>query len=264
VKNIIDINGIITTAAGISFRIDAKKGDRTVFELFAARLDSPLDGVLILRDKKGKIIAQNDDTPQGIDLDLCCRQTDPLLDVTFPADGEYTLQLLSRNTVSGKDHFYTLQIRPPKPSVTAVSGSSVLFLDKQGVGKLRIFIQRKDGFNGEVTITSPQLTAIGKAVIPAGKNSGEFKFFLTNALKKNQIIELDIRAEYMVNGKKHTVSVIPAEEAMQAFAYTHLIVAKKFYCCTVRPAAHLLKKKKTSAKAQGKTPAKPQNKAKKK
>ncbi len=249
VKNGIDITGIIDSPDGVSFRIKAKKDERAVFELFAARLDSPLDGVLILKDKKGNIIAQNDDCPQTIDLDLCRRQSDPLLDVTFPADGIYTLQLFSRNTISGKDHFYTLQIRSPEPSVVAVSGTSTLSLNRQGEGKMRFFIQRKDGFNGEVTISSPQLTAIGKAVIPAGENSGEFRFFLTDAPKKNQIIELNIHAEYEVNGKKHSVQVIPADEAMQAFAYTHLVAAGKFYCYTIRPAAHLLKKEKSPAKA---------------
>ena len=256
VKGGIDIKGVLTKTDGCTFRIKAGKGEKVVFELFAARLDSPLDGVLVLRDSKGKVIAQNDDSPEAIDLDLCRRQTDPRLNVTFPADGTYTLQLFSRNTISGNDHFYTLQIRSPKPSVTAVTGSSVLYLDKQGIGKMRVFLQRKDGFKGEVTITSPQLKAIGKAVIPAGKNSGDFRFFLANAPKKNQIIELDVKAEYVVNGKKHTVSVIPAEEAMQAFAYTHLIVARKLYCSTIQPAAHLLKKKNAPAKKPAATPPK--------
>ena len=241
-KNGMDIKGVLATPAGISFKVRAPKGERVIFELFAARLDSPLDGVLTIRDPSGKIIAQNDDCPQSFDLDLCRRQVDPLLDVTFPADGVYTLQLQSRNTFNGDDHFYTLQIRPPCPGVIAVSGTSVLALNRQGVGKMRFYIHRKDGFAGEVKITSPMLTPIGNPVIPAGQNSGECTFFLTNAPKKNQIIQLEINAEYVVDGKKYTIPVIPAEEAMQAFAYTHLVVAKNFYCFTLRPAAYLLKK----------------------
>ena len=97
-------------------------------------------------------------------------------------------------------------------------------------------------------ITSPQLTAIGKAVIPAGKQSGDVRFYLTNAPKKNQPITLKLNAEFTVDGKKYIVPVIPAEETMQAFAYTHLLAAEKFYCYTIRPAAHLLKKKKAPAK----------------
>ena len=247
-KKGVDIRGVLRNQQGVSFKVKAVKGQRAIFELFAARLDSPLDGVLVLLDAAGKVIAENDDFAQSLDLDLCRRQTDSLLDVTFPADGVYTLQLYSRTAFSDNDHFFTLQMRAPQPSVIAVSGSSVLALKRNGEGKLHIHIQRKDGFNGEVKITSPQLTAIGKAVIPAGKQSGDVRFYLTNAPKKNQPITLKLNAEYTVDGKKYIVPVIPAEETMQAFAYTHLLAAEKFYCYTIRPAAHLVKKKKAPAK----------------
>ncbi|MBO5668555.1 MAG: hypothetical protein J6S43_05455 [Lentisphaeria bacterium] len=233
-KNGLDIKGYLDSPAGISFRISGCKGERTIFELFAARLDSPLDGVLVLRDEQGKIIAQNDDFPQNINLDLCRRPVDPLLDVTFPADGNYFLQLFPRGSSTGKDHSYTLQIRPPEPSVTVAAANSVLALNGKGVGKMRFMLRREDGFNGEVEIVSPQLTAVDRALIPAGEDSGEFSFYLTDPPKKSRIIQLEIFAEYTVNGKKISVPVIPADEAMQAFAYTHLVAAGKFYCFTIR------------------------------
>lgn len=255
-KGSIDICGRLTTPDGAEFKIRAKKDERIVFEVFAARLDSPLDGVLTLSDSTGKVIAVNDDFPQNIDLDICRRQCDPLLDVTFPVDGVYTLKLTSRNSFRGSDHFYTLQIRSPQPTVIAVAGVSVLSFNRQGVGKMRFYIQRKDGYNGEATISSPQLKAIGKAVIPADKNSGEFSFFFANNARNGQITELDFYAEIMVDGKKRMIPVIPAEESMQAFAYTHLVVADKFYCRVVRPAAHIVKG--LPAPAKGKTPPAPQ------
>ncbi len=248
IKNGVDIKGVLRDPKGVSFKIKASKGERAIMELFAARLDSPLDGVLILRDAKGTILAENDDFPQSLDLDLCRRQTDPLLDITFPADGVYTVQLYSRTAFTGNDHFFTLQIRPPQPSVIAVAGSSVLALKRNGEGTMRFYLQRKDGFNGAVTITSPQLTAIGKAVIPAGKQSGDIRFRLTNPPKKNRVIKLEMNAEFTVDGQKYVVPVIPAEETMQAFAYTHLLAADAFYCYTIRPAAHWQKKKKAPAK----------------
>ena len=247
-KKGLDIKDVLHNQNGVSFKIKAAKGDRAIFELFAARMDSPLDGVLVLRDAKGKVIAENDDYAQSLDLDLCRRQTDSLLDVTFPADGVYTLQLFSRTAFTGNDHFFTLQMRAPQPSVIAVAGSSVLAMNRNGEGKIRVYIHRKDGYNGEVKITSPQLTAIGKAVIPADKQSSDVRFYLTNAPKKNQVIKLDLNAEYTMNGMRHVIPVIPAEETMQAFAYTHLLAADSFYCYSIRPAAYLVKKKKAPAK----------------
>ena len=53
--------------------------------------------------------------------------------------------------------------------------------------------------------------------------------------RKNHIMQLNFNAEYSVNGKKYSVPVIPADETMQAFAYTHLVAAENFYCYTMRP-----------------------------
>lgn len=231
----LDILGEIRNSKGDTYSIEAKKGDHLIFETFAARLDSPLDTVLVLRDKKGKLIAENDDTAQELDLDLCRRQTDSRLDVTFPADGVYSLSLRSRNTPGKKDHHYTLQICKPEPSVLAVSGTTVLDLNRFAVGRMRFYIQRNNGFKGDVYITSPQLRPVGKNLIPAGKNNALLSFVLANPPRKNQIIPLSFFAEYKVNGKKHSVKVIPAEETMQAFAYTHLLAADRFYCYTIQP-----------------------------
>ena len=175
-------------------------------------------------------------------MDLCRRQTDSKLDITFPADGIYTLQLQSRNTPGEKDYFYLLQFRQPTPSVMAVSGGSVLDLNRSGVGKMRFYVQRKDGFKGNITITSPRLKALGNAIIPAEKNSTEIYFCFRDPKQKNQVVSLTFQAEYMVNGKKKITQVIPADETMQAFAYTHLLTAERFYCYGMRFRKQKLKK----------------------
>lgn len=233
-KNDIDIKGEITSPEGKIFQIQAEKGERLIFEVFAARLDSPLDSCLALYTPKGTLIAENDDNPSKLDLDICRRQTDSLLDVTFKESGIYTLKLCSR-TSDLKNNFYTLQIRKPKPSVIAIAGMSVLDFDKKGFGKMRFYIERLDGFKGKVKITSPQLKATNNTIIEADKDSLAAIFYLKNPPRKNQIITLDFNAEYTINGKKYIVPVIPADETMQAFAYTHLVAAEKFYCFSMRP-----------------------------
>ncbi|MBE6355597.1 MAG: hypothetical protein E7058_00610 [Lentisphaerae bacterium] len=252
----VDISGVLNPLHYITtkFVVHARKGERKIFEVFAARLDSPLDSVLTIRNMKGQVIAENDDIPTGLDLDLNRRQTDSKIDVTFPETGSYLIELSPRTRLTGREGFYTLQIRPPEPSLTAASGSSVLELNRQGVGKMRFHIQRKDGFAGDVTITSPQLVPVGKNQIAAGENFAELSFKVTAPPRKSQIIELQIYAEYTVNGKKYTVPVIPAEETMQAFAYTHLLAAEKFYCFThPAPTKEIPVRKKQIKKAPAKT-----------
>ena len=233
-QNGIDIKGRITSVNGKTFKIQAAKNERLIFEVFAARLDSPLDSVLVLRDENREIIAENDDAPSKLDLDICRRQTDSKIDITFPANGIYSLELRPR-TSNCKDNFYTLQIRRPEPSVLAVSGMSVLDFDRKGFGKMRFYIKRKDGFSGEVKITSPQLKAAKNSIIKPDKDSIEIIFYMKKPPRKNHIMQLNFNAEYSVNGKKYSVPVIPADETMQAFAYTHLVAAENFYCYTMRP-----------------------------
>lgn len=61
------------------FRFTAKQGQRITLDLFAARLDSPLDGNLILKAADGRVLASNGDY----------YGRDPFLDYVFEADGEY-------------------------------------------------------------------------------------------------------------------------------------------------------------------------------
>ena len=57
-------------------------------------------------------------------------------------------------------------------------------------------------------------------------------------------MELTFSAGYTVNDRQMTgIPVTPADEAMQAFAYTHLLVADKFYCYPVRIPAPPKKRK---------------------
>ncbi len=56
------VNGRIATPGEQDFfRIDARAGEEIIAEVFARRLDSPLDSVLRLTDAAGKQLAFNDD-----------------------------------------------------------------------------------------------------------------------------------------------------------------------------------------------------------
>lgn len=253
----LEIRGVVDSPAGKVYAVNARQGERVIFELAASRIDSPLDGVLTLRDKKGNVIAQNDDAPQPVDFDICRRHTDPVLDVTFEEEGIYYLTVSDRTSADGKDYFYCLQMRPPMPSAVVASGSSVMDFNKQGIGKLKFFVHRKDGFNGEVKITSPDLIAVGKAVIPADKSEAELQFKLKNPPRRNQVMTFKVFAEYAVRAGEYKVPVMPADETMQAFAYTHLVAAENFYCFSMRPPQS---GKKPAAKKTAKTVRKTEQK----
>jgi hypothetical protein len=83
------------------FKIEAKKGERLLIEVWAERLDSRLDGRVIVTDAAGRELSSNNDY----------FGRDPLADFTAPADGEYFVGLsdvLYRG--GGASYFYRLLV----------------------------------------------------------------------------------------------------------------------------------------------------------
>ncbi len=82
------------------FRFTAKKDERLLVEVWAERLDSRLDGRLIVTDAEGRELESN-------------RQhfgRDPFVDFIAPADGEFFLGLSDILYRGGSDYFYRLLI----------------------------------------------------------------------------------------------------------------------------------------------------------
>src|SRR5439155_24290682 len=73
------VNGTSDQGREDVFRFAAKKGQWTVIECFAQRLDSQLDGVLALTDAAGRQLASNGDY----------FGQDPLVEFVAPKDGDY-------------------------------------------------------------------------------------------------------------------------------------------------------------------------------
>lgn len=95
------INGRIFPRENIdiySFR--ARKGETVRCEVQAARLGSPLDARLEVRDPQGRRIAENDDHFGA----------DPLIVFTPPADGEYQVRIHDTQNLGGQAHVYRLTL----------------------------------------------------------------------------------------------------------------------------------------------------------
>ena len=79
------------------FRFEGRAGDTIVAEVYARRLDSPLDSVLKLTDASGKQLAFNDDhEDKGAGLDT--HYADSYITATLPADGAFYITWATRST----------------------------------------------------------------------------------------------------------------------------------------------------------------------
>ncbi len=96
------INGKLRGYDQDFYRFQAKKGERLVLEVEARRAGSAVDPMLRVFDAAGKEIARNDDAP-GLGVDA-------RLEVTFPGDGEYVVQVHDSKFSAQAQNFYRLKI----------------------------------------------------------------------------------------------------------------------------------------------------------
>jgi hypothetical protein len=91
------------------FHVRGKKGEEVEFRCVARSLRSPLDPVLVARDERGRRLAVNDD---GAGFDSVLR-------VTWPADGEYSVEVADLLRAGGDDHFFRLEAGPRSDAESA-------------------------------------------------------------------------------------------------------------------------------------------------
>ena len=92
--------GTIGSAGDVDcFRFDARKGQRLVFDVGAARTGSALDATVAFYDASGRELAANNDT----------HGADPFLAVDVPADGSYTLEVRDLQYRGGGGYAYRIQ-----------------------------------------------------------------------------------------------------------------------------------------------------------
>jgi hypothetical protein len=82
------------------FRVSLKKDQRIQADCWAQRLDSRLDGTLVILDASGSEVARS----------RSVFREDPFIDFVAPADGDYVVQLFDQSYRGGEDYFYRLKL----------------------------------------------------------------------------------------------------------------------------------------------------------
>ncbi len=132
----VTINGRIGQSGEVdTYRLKVKAGDKIRARVEADSLGSWLDSVLAIRDEKGAILAENDDsrTSSPPDRPRTVSVTgnpvlspDSTVDYEVKADGILTIELADRFGDGGPEYGYRLAIGPTRPdfSVTLLLGNA--------------------------------------------------------------------------------------------------------------------------------------------
>ena len=210
------------------FRFEGRAGDEVVAEVYARRLDSPLDSVLKLTDETGKQLAFNDDNEdKGAGLNT--HYADSWLHTTLPATGSYYLHIGDSQRQGGPEYGYRLRISPPRPDFALrVVPSSVNVRGGMRV-PLTVYALRRDGFSNEIAVVlkdAPPGFTLDGALVPAGQN--QVRLTLSAPPRPTlDPISVSLEGQATIQGKQVIHPAVPAEDMMQAFAYRHLVPAKE-------------------------------------
>lgn len=231
------VNGRIATAGDVDiFRFTGQAGDEITAEVYARRLNSPLDALLRLTDATGKVIDWNDDhvvKDSYLHKDivgLTTHHADSYLVAKLPKAGTYYVHLADSQHHGGDAFGYRLHVGPKQPDFAIRVTPSSLTIPAGSVVPVTVHVLRKNGFDGEIDVAlkdAPDGFKLEGGRIPAGCN--RIRMTLAGPLKPlNQPVELKLQASANVTGKTMTRVVVPAEDRMQAFLYRHLVPSEQW------------------------------------
>jgi len=224
------VNGRVNQSGEVEvFKFEGHAGQPIVAEVFARRLDSPLDSFLRLTDAAGKQIAFNDDfEDKGTGLET--HHADSYLTATLPADGKYFIHLTDTQGQGGPEFAYRLRLGGPQPDFALRVVPSSLSLRAGLSAPVTVFALRRDGFTNAIDLNlkiAPPGFSLSGAKIPAGQDKAQFTLKAPpEATEKPVAITLEGHA--LIGGRLVAHDASPAEDMMQAFFYRHLVPSKEF------------------------------------
>ncbi len=211
------------------FRFEGKAGGEIVAEVFARRLDSPLDSTLRITDAAGHQLAFNDDYDDK-GAGLLTHQADSRVSFKLPADGVYFVTLADGQNQGGPEYAYRLHIGPPRPDFELRVVPSSINVRAGANTLLTVYALRRDGFNGEIVVglrDAPWGFALSGARIPA--NQDKVPITLTVPFgAQDEIVDLTMMGVATIGGQSVARTAVPAEDMMQAFAYRQLVTQREF------------------------------------
>jgi hypothetical protein len=218
------------------FVFKAQAGQTLVMEVYARRLDSPLDSILTLFNSKGEELAENDDNVDAIES-LVTHHADSRLVYTFPAVGDYVLRIRDVQGNGGEEYAYRLVIAPPRPDFALRITPDSARIGRGDTAVIAVTSVRKDGYGGPIQLAVQNLPpgfAASDGVVPAGQDQA--RLTITAPRDASVPVFSPTIVGTATIGKETVVRKAEgAESVMQAFSYTHVVPAKEYLVAVLEP-----------------------------
>ena len=223
------INGRITEGGDSDvFSFEGRGGSAVVAEVYARRLNSPLDSTLRLTDATRRQLAANDDR-EDKGAGLTTHHADSYLRFTLPADGTYYVHIADAQNKGGTEYGYRLRISSPRPDFELRIVPSSINVRGGATAPLAVHALRKDGFVGDIALVlkdAPTGVALSGGWVPADQETVRVTLTVPPTPTEKPL-SLSLEGRATIDGREVVHPVVPAEDMMQAFFYRHLVPAKE-------------------------------------
>lgn len=218
------------------FQFNGRAKERIVAEVWARRLDSPLDSVLTLTDAGGKVLAFCDDR-EDLAAGVNTHHADSYLMATLPADGTYFVHLGDTARQGGKEYGYRLRLSAPQPDFELRVVPSSVGLPVNATAAVSVYAVRKDGFAGPIRLALQNPPAgISAAPVTLAPNQNVVRLVLkSSAGSTGAPVRLSVVGRTKVGVTEIVREAVPAEDRMQAFLWRHLVPARELQALVVNP-----------------------------
>ena len=210
------------------YRFPGRAGQEIVAEIYARRLDSPLDSNLALTDACGRQIAFNDDH-EDPGSGLNTHHADSYLRARLTADGVYFLTVADTQHKGGETFAYRLRISATRPDFELRAVPSRIVMRSNGSATVTVHAIRRDGFAGDIRfrLASPVEGFSIKGGTLIGTQTVARLTVSTKLAETDTPVPLIIHGVADIGGEKVSREVVGAEDRMQAFLWRHLVPAQE-------------------------------------
>lgn len=218
------ISDSLTSNAKIKrYRLYAEAKQPVIVELIGRRNGSRIDAVMRLRDQYGKVVAKADDTEDPMQ-GLMTFHADPVLKYKPKRTEVLILEVEDLHQGYGEGYHYLLRRHKQMPSFNAFVSPANITVPAGGTSSFRVDIEGKVKLPVDLIVDG----------LPSGfttsslKIRGTRKWNVSVTAPKGADIErfpIEVKIEYPTPDGPMQADVVPADNMMQAFYYTHHIQA---------------------------------------
>ena len=205
------------------YRISAYEDEEIIVELIGRRNGSRIDAVMRLRDEAGNILARADDTEDPIQ-GLMTFHADPILKYKPEFSEQLILEVEDLHRGYGKDYHYLLRRHRQLPSFNAFVSPANITIPSGGTAAFRVDVKGRlkrpadlvvKGLPKGFTTSSLRLRGRRWDVSITSAKGADVKRF-----------PIEVKLNYPgADGSREQADVLPVDQMMQAFYYTHYIPA---------------------------------------